>query len=58
MNNRFMLLRLLNALRFRFTAASGILERLEYNCFLRPVRDEMLVENMVKTYFVSRRDTM
>ncbi|MDR1477911.1 MAG: hypothetical protein LBJ00_03110, partial [Planctomycetaceae bacterium] len=31
MNNRFTLLRFPNALRCRFTAASGILKQLEYN---------------------------
>ncbi|MDR1477446.1 MAG: hypothetical protein LBJ00_00715 [Planctomycetaceae bacterium] len=32
MNNRFTLLRLPNALRCRFTVASGILKQLEHNC--------------------------
>ncbi|MDR1477624.1 MAG: hypothetical protein LBJ00_01645 [Planctomycetaceae bacterium] len=31
MNSRFTLLRLPNALRCRFTAASGILKQLQYN---------------------------
>ncbi|MDR1480058.1 MAG: hypothetical protein LBJ00_14070 [Planctomycetaceae bacterium] len=31
MNNRFALLRLPNALRYRFTVASGISKQLEYN---------------------------
>ncbi|MDR1477330.1 MAG: hypothetical protein LBJ00_00130 [Planctomycetaceae bacterium] len=34
MNNRFTLLRLPNALRYRFTVASGILKQLEHNVHL------------------------
>ncbi|MDR1478740.1 MAG: hypothetical protein LBJ00_07335 [Planctomycetaceae bacterium] len=52
MNNRFTLLRLPNALRCRFTAASGILKQPEYNYSSKKTeKPKNQKTNYVKTQF-------